>query len=515
LQSLYIDVESALTLPESLEPEQAQEESQEQDELDVSPPPPEDGRWTSLSRYPVGWFLLGAILTALPSLLFFQRLRCVFEYRVSEAMVALAAVLGIGVGMAFRFTSPRTRTVLGSLYGGFAVAAITVIAVTWFLPPPLRADCPVVGDTAVTPGPSGETTDGASPSPAAEIDLEGTAMQEKDDTTSTPVPGPTLGPTPITATTSLSPSAVILSPSDGEHVSIRNEVRGQVSNLRANYRLWLLVQASAETYYPQTGPIEIDPTGGWVAPANVGNASPLEWERPYTITAVIASPEASQEFSSFLNTWPKDSDKGLMLPDGSTVLDRVRVIRTNPIVTLTSHESQVYVGSHETLKGTYLNMKPGDWLLYGIVELGNERFVPYGPFEPQTGSGAWAIDVIFPWPTDGARDIFFHTLAVLASTHADEILRSSVGSPLSAADLSADDWNVILGPVTQLKLTCAERIAFASDKPGNDDIFVINADGTGLLRLTDDQKMIWIQPGHPTENISCLLRRGTAWCNCL
>jgi Tol biopolymer transport system component/formylglycine-generating enzyme required for sulfatase activity len=304
--------------------------------------------------------------------------------------------------------------------------------------------------------------------------------------TSTPLPVPTLAPTPITATMVLSRSAVILSPCDGEQVSIRNAVRGQASNLWAGHQLWLLVQASEGRYYPQPGPIEVDSEGAWVASADIGSASQLEWERPYTVTMVMANQEASQKFSSFLNAWPVGQDKGLTLPEGCTVLDTAMVFRANPFVALTSHESQAYVGSHETLKGTYRNMKPGDWLLYGVVELGDERFIPYGPYEPRADSGEWAIDVVFPWPADGSRDVFFHTLAVLTYTHADEILRSSVGRSLSTADLSANDWNVIFGPVIQMKFTRAERIAFASDRPGNDDIFIIKVDGTGRLRLTDD-----------------------------
>lgn len=697
----------------------------------LRPPASPGNLWNLLSRYVVPWLAAGGILVVIIAVLFSEPLRCVLEFRLTEGIVALIAVLAVGAGMAFKVAPPRTRTVLQSFYGGAALSLIIVIVVMLFLPPPSQEDClngvvtpPAPSSPAVAPiatqvrakdsstmvlVPAGrfwmgsDEEDPAAPydneSPRHQVHLnafwidqtevtnkqykqcvntgvctppyfpedlglaipagyytdttygdypvvyvnwyqaqtycewadcrlpteaeweyaargpgswafpwgdnfDGTRLnycdancpvdwagsdwvdEDVDDgyaftapvgsypsgeswcgaldmagnvwewvadwywsdylsdtiatdpqgpasgrfrvirgggfdfdwqharsttriefgasntdnstgfrcaryheepvATSTPVPVPTPTPTPITVTESLSPSVVIVSPSDGEKVSVRSEVRGQADDLLPDHQLWLLVQASGGNYYPQPGPIEVDSEGTWVASADVGSASQLEWEKPYTITVAIANIEASQEFSSFLNAWPVGWDKGLELPEGCEVLDAATVIRTNPIVTLTSHESHAYVGSHETLKGTYHNMEPGDWLLYGVVELEDERFVPYGPFEPQADSGEWAIDAIFPWPADGSRDVFFHTLAVLTQTLADRTLRSSVGDSLTRADLSATDWNAILGPATQVKLTRAERIAFASDKPGNDDIFVINADGSGLTRLTDN-----------------------------
>jgi|GEM_PF-1451688 len=162
------------------------------------------------------------------------------------------------------------------------------------------------------------------------------------------------------------------------------------------------------------------------------------------------------------------------------------VVRTNPAVTLGSHAWRARVGNSEILTGTYANLEPDVWHLYGIVEAEEGRFIPYGPFEPPASEGVWAIQVRFPWPVDGSREVFFHTRAVLVDTLADKILQSAVGNPLTPEDLSGEDWANTYGPLAGTPLTRAERIAFASEKSGNDDIFVINADGSGLTRLTDD-----------------------------
>jgi len=282
-------------------------------------------------------------------------------------------------------------------------------------------------------------------------------------------------------------SAAIVSPVEGKEVSLRTRVQGTALNVPGDQQLWVLVQASGvEGYYPQPGPVEIDAAGAWETVTRIGTTSELEWHRPFTITVVLADAAAGQQFSEVLGHWPAGKDKGIPLPKGVVVLDSVGVLRNNPIVTLGSHGSGTNVGGQETLTGTYVNLEPGNWHLYSVVEAGQGCFMPFGPFEPEASDGVWAIEVEFPWPADGEREISFYALAVLWGTEADETLQSAVGSSLSAQDLSDEDWANIYGPVAKTSLIRAERIAFASDKPGNDDIFVINSDGSGLMRLTDD-----------------------------
>ena len=68
----------------------------------------------------------------------------------------------------------------------------------------------------------------------------------------------------------------------------------------------------------------------------------------------------------------------------------------------------------------------------------------------------------------------------------------TVGTLLSAAAFAAsctDEPTRPRVPPTPSALTAAtaaSRIAFASDRDGNWEIYVVNADGSGLVRLTND-----------------------------
>ena len=53
------------------------------------------------------------------------------------------------------------------------------------------------------------------------------------------------------------------------------------------------------------------------------------------------------------------------------------------------------------------------------------------------------------------------------------------------------------------------RIAFTSDRDGNDEIYVMNADGSGQTRLTDNSTK-GAQPGRRTDSASRSRQTGTA-----
>ena len=53
-------------------------------------------------------------------------------------------------------------------------------------------------------------------------------------------------------------------------------------------------------------------------------------------------------------------------------------------------------------------------------------------------------------------------------------------------DHRATDSNPNWSPVIDPTPIAAGRIAFGSDRDGNEEIYLMNADGSGLIRLTDD-----------------------------
>jgi hypothetical protein len=89
--------------------------------------------WDLLSRYPIAWFVIGVVVVVIITVLFFEPLCCVLEFRLNEAEVALIALLAAGVaGMTFRIAPPQTDK---------AVTFILVVIVMKFLPPPSEEGC--------------------------------------------------------------------------------------------------------------------------------------------------------------------------------------------------------------------------------------------------------------------------------------------------------------------------------------------------------------------------------------
>jgi hypothetical protein len=113
--------------------------------------------WDSLSRYPIAWFPIGVVVVVIITVLFFESLRCVLEFRLTEATVALIGFLALGAaGMTFSIASPQTDKVLQCLYGGFAVTLIIVVIAMKCLPQPSWEGCfgAVVPTLAATPIPT-------------------------------------------------------------------------------------------------------------------------------------------------------------------------------------------------------------------------------------------------------------------------------------------------------------------------------------------------------------------------
>lgn len=101
-----------------------------------------DGLWGLLSHYPMAWFAIGVAIVVIITVLFFEPLFCVLEFRLTDATVALIALLALGVaGITFRIAPPQIDKVLQCLYGGVAVTLIIVVIAMRFLPPPSQESC--------------------------------------------------------------------------------------------------------------------------------------------------------------------------------------------------------------------------------------------------------------------------------------------------------------------------------------------------------------------------------------
>jgi hypothetical protein len=111
--------------------------------LSALPPLPSlSDLWDLLSRYSIAWFAIGAVFVVIITFLFFEPLRCILEFRLTEATVALITLLAFGVAsMTFSIAPPQTDKVLKNLYGGFAVTLIIVVIAMKCLPPLSEKGC--------------------------------------------------------------------------------------------------------------------------------------------------------------------------------------------------------------------------------------------------------------------------------------------------------------------------------------------------------------------------------------
>ncbi|CAG0937726.1 tricorn protease [Thermoflexales bacterium] len=287
-------------------------------------------------------------------------------------------------------------------------------------------------------------------------------------------------PATLTTYTALS----IIEPKTGQRVSYKTHARGTAIDLPDDRQLWLLVQSDYRPdYFLPSNPLSVTADGLWESIAWIGENSLADTGRTFTLTLVLADAAGSQAFRDFANN--ASGDQGLaQLPTGAQIVQAVAVERSSPVITVSSHHAGDRVQGYEVLKGTYADLAPSDWQLYAMVSTEPGRFTPFGPFAPTARKGEWQLPVYFPWPTTG-RAVSFWLQAVLTGTDAAQRLEKSAGKMLTAADLAAQPSS-LYERQAQTEVERHERVAFASDRAGNDDIFIINADSTGLQRLTDD-----------------------------
>ena len=101
--------------------------------------PEPESLWKKVSL-PV-WFLIGVILTVVIVLFFVRPLRCLLGYHITEAQVALLALLAGGLAAATFLLPPHIRRALVSFYSGVAVILVLFIIMVWLSSPISVGEC--------------------------------------------------------------------------------------------------------------------------------------------------------------------------------------------------------------------------------------------------------------------------------------------------------------------------------------------------------------------------------------
>jgi len=162
-----------------------------------TPPPPTV--WNLPSRFPAIGIVIGCLVAAIVTALFFQSLRCVLEFRLKEATIVLITFLAVGAGAVFRMAPPQIRSFYQSIYGGLAFSFIIVIVIMLFLPPPSKEECPGKPTPTFTVSPVSTTTATFTSPPTS-------TATSSPPPTDTPTPTPTLT-APPTSTPTHTPTA--------------------------------------------------------------------------------------------------------------------------------------------------------------------------------------------------------------------------------------------------------------------------------------------------------------------
>lgn len=281
---------------------------------------------------------------------------------------------------------------------------------------------------------------------------------------------------------------------DGDRVPFQTRIQGEASNLPKDKQLWLLVQNGSENdYYPQPNPPTVGADGQWTGIASFGHNTASDFKGNYSLHVVLAEPSVSREFENFIKSWSNDQPRGLSLPKtGLFQLASVQLSRSIPDVRLFEPKAGSRVVQTEVLRGSYANLDPDLWQLYGVSSVSDRQFRPFGPaqFETAEPEGWWTLEVEFDWPPEPDQSVSFYMLAILANgARPQQILeRAARENALLTYEDLGDHGDYIFDPqgepLAKTSFQRSERIAFASDRAGNDDIYVaeFNADGTQISR---------------------------------
>jgi hypothetical protein len=268
--------------------------------------------WENLFGHPLFWIACGAVPVLLLAVLFSTALRCMLEYRLTEATVALFVLLGAGAAGAFRLAPEKRRTRLQLLYASFSIALLLVVVLFKGMPPPAQTDCYPALVAQATPSPGiPETPTTAPTQPPGEAGL----------ITQTPALVCAVAH-PAIAGISVPGTLTLVEPAWGaDCVTVDKQ---QAFTVRwegipsSTYRLWVLVYSPViQKYYPRPCGTERLPASGERA-CQAGFSKP----EPYEIVLLLADAQADQELQK-LSAGASQED----LPGGVAEKAAHRVIR--------------------------------------------------------------------------------------------------------------------------------------------------------------------------------------------
>jgi hypothetical protein len=113
----------------------------------------------------------------------------------------------------------------------------------------------------------------------------------------------------------------------GRTVVWQQAVSGLVTGLSRGDQAWIVICPSlAPTYWPQQGPLQLSPAGGFQVAAYFGASARQDSGERFSLRLVLAPPAASAQFEAF-QAHPAHRQGMLKLPAGVRTLDQVTVIR--------------------------------------------------------------------------------------------------------------------------------------------------------------------------------------------
>lgn len=128
------------------------------------------------------------------------------------------------------------------------------------------------------------------------------------------------------------PPVRIVSPNTGDLVAPNRPIKGASQGLNTREQtIWIVVAPqSTARFYPQKGPVPIQPDGEWTSlPVYIGVQGQKGDQRDsvFDIIVVVANNAARQEFASYLSRIASGVSPGLdELPEGAIEYDRATVI---------------------------------------------------------------------------------------------------------------------------------------------------------------------------------------------
>lgn len=268
-----------LPLPPKPETDLHEPSSPSKPETDPDGPLPPDGtcRWK--------WFVGGFAVSVVIVIVSFKWIRCLVEYRLTEAVVTLlVALVGVVVAVLAGILLPKIREELWSAGGGVALALALGVLATCFWSSPTQAEC----------FPTSTPTPTSTPCPTPHPTIEGIAIQ----------------------------GAITITHPTGDCLEVGKEVSVEIAweRISDGVAIWVLVYSPvAHRYYPYRW--EDDPP----RPSGQRHID-VTFQKPerYDVVAILADEAASRILEEKRGTGVKEDE----MPAGIEENDRISVART-------------------------------------------------------------------------------------------------------------------------------------------------------------------------------------------